>query len=208
MSNKTSKRRSGAGGAVRRLLVSGFVLSSYAAYALHQQFGGGANIATAALPPAPPATASQGDPAATPADQATTTTAPQAAAAPTANQAGQGAAFSQPAQAAAAPLPTSTVASATGTYKDGTYTGMQANAFYGTVQVKVTIKGGKITAVQFLNYPQDRRTSQRINSVATPWLQSEAIQAQSANVDIISGATLTSQAFMQSLQSALDSAQN
>jgi uncharacterized protein with FMN-binding domain len=88
-------------------------------------------------------------------------------------------------------------------YKDGQYTGQVADAFYGAVQVQVDIQGGKIANVQFLQYPNDRRTSVRINSQAVPMLQSEALQAQSAQVDIISGATLTSQAFIESLQSAL-----
>jgi len=92
-------------------------------------------------------------------------------------------------------------------YKDGTYTGQVADAFYGNVQVLVIIQGGKITDVQWLDYPRDRRTSQEINYQATPWLKSEAIQAQSAQVDIISGATLTSEAFIQSLGTALNQAQ-
>jgi uncharacterized protein with FMN-binding domain len=91
-------------------------------------------------------------------------------------------------------------------YKDGVYTGQNANAFFGLVQVKAVIQGGKITDVQFVNYPHDRRTSVFINSQAMPWLTQEAIQAQSAQVDIISGATLTSRAFIQSLQSALNEA--
>jgi uncharacterized protein with FMN-binding domain len=62
--------------------------------------------------------------------------------------------------------------------------------------------------VQFLQYPSDRRTSQRINSIAMPYLRQEAIQAQSAQVDIISGATLTSEGFQASLQSALQAAHN
>ncbi len=103
------------------------------------------------------------------------------------------------------PIPTATTPGQ-GQYKDGTYTGNQANAFYGYVQVSATIQGGRITDVQFLDYPHDRRTSQEINSQATPWLHDEAIQAQSAQVDIISGATLTSEAFVQSLQSALNQA--
>jgi len=70
------------------------------------------------------------------------------------------------------------------------------------------VQGGKLTDVQFLDYPHDRRTSQRINQQADPWLIQEAIQAQSANVDIISGATLTSQAFAQSLYTALNQAAN
>jgi uncharacterized protein with FMN-binding domain len=92
-------------------------------------------------------------------------------------------------------------------YKDGTYTGPEADAYYGNVQVQVTIQSGKIANVNFLDYPQDRRTSARINSIATPYLVTEAIQAQSADVDIISGATLTSEAFVKSLQVALNQAQ-
>lgn len=88
-------------------------------------------------------------------------------------------------------------------YKDGSYTGDVADAFYGNVQVKVVISGGKITDVVFLDHPQDRRTSQMINDQAMPMLTQETISAQSANVDIISGATQTSNAFIQSLQTAL-----
>jgi len=78
--------------------------------------------------------------------------------------------------------------------------------FYGLVQVKAVIQQGKIADVQFLQYPNDRRTSIRINNIAMPYLVTEAIQAQSAQVDIISGATLTSEAFAESLQSALATA--
>lgn len=91
-------------------------------------------------------------------------------------------------------------------YKDGTYTGDVADAFYGYVQVKVTISGGKITDVQFLQYPNDRQTSVYINSQAIPYLKQEAIAAQSANVAGVSGATQTSRAFIESLQSALNKA--
>jgi uncharacterized protein with FMN-binding domain len=93
-----------------------------------------------------------------------------------------------------------------GQYRDGEYTGNVEDAFYGNVQVKVVISGGQISDVQFLDYPQDRNTSVRINSQAMPYLKQEAIQAQSANVDIISGATATSQAFIQSLATALSQA--
>lgn len=92
------------------------------------------------------------------------------------------------------------------TYKDGTYTGSVTDAYYGNVQVQVTISNGKITDVQFLQYPNDNRTSQFVNSQAMPLLRSEALQAQSANVDIVSGASQTSQAFQQSLSSALQQA--
>lgn len=91
-------------------------------------------------------------------------------------------------------------------YKDGTYTGSVADAFYGNVQVQVTVKGGKITTVQFLQYPNTHANSVAINQQAMPYLQQEAIQAQSANVDGVSGATDTSIAFRQSLSAALSQA--
>ncbi len=103
-------------------------------------------------------------------------------------------------------IPTLTLASQAGSYKDGTFTGPVTDAFYGPVQVQVVIQSGKITNVQFLQYPNDRQTSQQINAQAMPWLTQEAIQAQSANINVITGATLTSEAFYQSLQVALQSA--
>jgi uncharacterized protein with FMN-binding domain len=105
-------------------------------------------------------------------------------------------------------IPTVITSSQGAAYKNGTYTGPEVNAYYGLVQVQVAIQNGKIANVQFLDYPHDRQTSQEINSQVMPWLEQEAIQAQSANVDIISGATLTSEAFATSLQSALQSAAN
>lgn len=91
-------------------------------------------------------------------------------------------------------------------YRDGKYTGSVADAFYGNVQVQATITGGKISDVQFLQYPNDRNTSIMINSQAMPYLKEEALQAQSAQVDGVSGATQTSRAFIESLQSALSQA--
>ena len=91
-------------------------------------------------------------------------------------------------------------------YKNGSFTGNVADAFYGNVQVKAIISGGKITDVQFLQYPNDRGTSIEINTQAMPFLKQEAISAQSAQVDGVSGATQTSRAFIESLQSALEQA--
>lgn len=88
-------------------------------------------------------------------------------------------------------------------YKDGQYTGDVVDAYYGNVQVQAIVQGGKISDVMFVDYPHDRSNSVRINTVATPMLKSEAIQVQSAQVDTISGATFTSNAFRQSLASAL-----
>lgn len=90
-----------------------------------------------------------------------------------------------------------------GQYKDGTYTGSSVNVFYGNVQVAVKITGGVIKNVSFLQYPNSHSTSVMINQQAMPYLIQEAIQAQNAHVQIISGATFTSEGFQQSLQSAL-----
>ena len=90
-----------------------------------------------------------------------------------------------------------------GQYKDGSYTGSVADAFYGNVQVRATVSGGKLTDVAFLQYPSEQGHSLEISNYAMPILKSEAITAQSANVDIVSGATQTSEAFQQSLAAAL-----
>lgn len=95
-----------------------------------------------------------------------------------------------------------------GLYADGSYTGSVADAYYGNIQVQAIISGGKITDVIFLQYPSDRSTSRYINGQAMPYLKQEAIAAQSASVDVVSGATDSSLAFQQSLGSALAQAKN
>lgn len=114
-----------------------------------------------------------------------------------------------PAQSQSAPVSTPPPPKKnTGQYADGTYTGLVADAYYGYVQVQVSVSGGKITDVQFLQYPNDRSTSRYINGQAMPYLIAEAIQAQNANVDVVSGATDTSMAFRQSLADALSHAKS
>jgi uncharacterized protein with FMN-binding domain len=98
------------------------------------------------------------------------------------------------------------VAAKTGRYRDGAYVGDVVDAYYGPLQVQANVSGGRIVSVKALQYPADRRTSQRINNQALPALQSEAITAQDAQVDIVSGATLTSEAYIRSLDSALGQA--
>jgi uncharacterized protein with FMN-binding domain len=90
-----------------------------------------------------------------------------------------------------------------GRYKDGTYTGNVADAFYGKVQVAAIVQGGKLVDVQFLQYPNGSGHSSRVSADSLPILRQEAISAQSANVDVVSGATQTSQAFEESLANAL-----
>ncbi|WP_027169484.1 FMN-binding protein [Mesorhizobium sp. WSM3224] len=91
-------------------------------------------------------------------------------------------------------------------YADGVYTGPAADAYYGIIQIQALVQGGRLTALKVLKYPSDRRTSVSINRQALPMLRDEAISAQGADVDIISGATLTSKAFIQSLGGALKKA--
>lgn len=94
-----------------------------------------------------------------------------------------------------------------GSYKDGTYIGKNSDAYYGYIQVKATISSGKLTSVDFLDYPQDRRNSIAINRYAMPLLEEQALQAQSAKLDGVSGATDTSIAFIESLSDALTQAE-
>ena len=77
---------------------------------------------------------------------------------------------------------------------------------YGPVQVEVTLDGSTITAIAAIQLPGGDRRSEQISNRAEPTLQSEALQAQSANIDGVSGATYTSEAYAQSLQAALDNA--
>lgn len=93
-----------------------------------------------------------------------------------------------------------------GQYRDGSYAGSVQDAYYGNIQVQAIISSGKLTDVQFLQYPNDNRTSLSINSQALPILRDEAVQAQSANIDIVSGASESSPAFISSLASALSHA--
>lgn len=88
---------------------------------------------------------------------------------------------------------------------DGTYTGRAYQSPYGAMQVEVTILDGEISDIAWVQLPTDHH-SQRINQQAAPTLVSEALAAQSAQVDSISGASFTSEGFKESLQSALDQA--
>jgi uncharacterized protein with FMN-binding domain len=91
-------------------------------------------------------------------------------------------------------------------YRDGRYTGQDAPNEYGDVQVLVVVSGGRITDVQSLQLPSDRRRSAYISQVAGPLLHDEVLQAQGAQIDVVSGATYTSDSYAQSVQSALDQA--
>lgn len=167
---------------MKKLLLSGGVIGLFLIYGLHQQEEAkGAQV----IPPQPQSNANNTQ--TLPSTQSDTGSSSQSTS--TSRQSQSSGSSNPPAQQ--------------GKYKDGTYTGSVADAFYGNIQVQVTISSGKISDVQFLQYPNDRNTSIMINQQAMPYLKQEAIQSQSANVDIVSGATDSSQAFIQSMQSAL-----
>jgi uncharacterized protein with FMN-binding domain len=89
--------------------------------------------------------------------------------------------------------------------KSETIAGPSVDMNWGPVQVTIVVKGKKLVDVA-ATAPMERARSNYINSQALPWLRQEVLQAQSANVDLIGGATLTSEAYLQSLQAALDQA--
>ncbi|MCC2274333.1 FMN-binding protein [Streptomyces sp. ET3-23] len=114
---------------------------------------------------------------------------------------------SAPPPAVAAHRPgTSPPAHAPGGSRTGTFTGDVIDTDYGPVQVAVTLQQGRLTAVKALQVPSDRGRSQEISSYAVPRLTQEALGAQSAQIDAVSGASYTSEGYTQSLQSALDKA--
>lgn len=94
------------------------------------------------------------------------------------------------------------------TLKDGSYTGDAAQTRYGPVQVRVAVSSGRISAVDVVEYPNDNPRDQQINRSAVPQLVSETLSAQSSSIDMVSGATYTSDGYLQSLQSAIDHARS
>jgi len=111
---------------------------------------------------------------------------------------------------AATKSPTATASSSPTATKSSsgtkTYTGSTASTRWGDVQVTITVTDGKITDVQVPVYPSGNGRDQEINAYALPILTQETLQAQSATIDTVSGATVTSDGYLQSLQAALDAA--
>ncbi len=119
---------------------------------------------------------------------------------------GNGTSTTTTAGSTSAPGSVSTSTSTPTTTSTGTRTALGADVQYryGELELEVTVTGGRITNVQpAVDTAFDPRSSQ-VNSYAEPLLQSQTLQAQSANINGVSGATFTSQAYVQSLQAALD----
>ncbi len=87
-----------------------------------------------------------------------------------------------------------------------TVTGQVAQTTWGPVQVQLEVTGSQVSNVTVLQYPSGNGKDQEINSYALPILTQETINAQGADIDMVSGATITSGGYVQSLQSALDQA--
>lgn len=85
-----------------------------------------------------------------------------------------------------------------------TVTGAEAQTRYGPVQVQITVVNGTVTKATATEYPTDQPRDQQINSYAIPQLEQETVGSSTANIDMVSGATYTSQGYITSLQSALD----
>lgn len=127
---------------------------------------------------------------------------------PTSSASGSGQAAntsgSPPSGSSSSSSPTGTTSSASPAAV--TITGTAADTRYGPVQVQLTVQSKKITNVSVVQYPNSEGRDQEINANALPILIDEALKAQSAKIDMVSGATYTSQGYLTSLQSALDRA--
>ena len=169
-----------------------------------------ATTAPAATPAAVPAAAST--PAATTATTttATTTTKKKAkkkkAATSTTNSAASTTSANATAQSATPTPVATTAAPKAASGASGTFTGAAADTRFGAVQVQITVSNGKITNVTAPQYPTESFRDQQINAQAIPYLIQETLQAQSANIQGVGGASYTSEGFYQSLVSALSKA--
>ncbi|MFF7189800.1 FMN-binding protein [Streptomyces sp. NPDC008222] len=147
--------------------------------------------------PAAPSAAAPTD-AASPAPTDTATAAPTGPASPCTSAPADPASPTAGAPASSAP--------ATGSgLKNGTFKGAPAQNEYGTIQTTVTVSGGRITDVT-ASFPTTPARSAQINSRAVPALRQEALAAQSASIDAVSGASFTTASYKQSLQSAIGAA--
>lgn len=119
--------------------------------------------------------------------------------------AGTGTTTGGPATGTAA-APAAAAPAAAAAAKSGTFTGATAQTRWGPVQVQIVVANGKITSADAVQYPNGNGNDQRINSYAIPVLNGEAVTASSAKIDMVSGATVTSDGYLQSLQTAIDKA--
>ncbi len=181
---------------MRRIVVA--AMSTLAALVLlfsyHTSLGGGTTPVAAAVPvptgPAVPGPTKTPEPSTQPSAQPTT-----------GDDGGGDDSSASPTPPAAAPSTRSSASSAA-----KTYTGDAVDTRWGVVQVQITVQNGKITKADAVQFPQNNGRDVEINSYAVPQLNSEAVAAGNAQIDAVSGATVTSDGYIQSLQSAVDQA--
>lgn len=104
--------------------------------------------------------------------------------------------------AAAVASPTDTAAP----LKDGTWAGPRVKVVHGYLRVDAVVSGGALTEVRIREYPDQDKNSRHLNGIALSYLVKSALSKGSAQVDTVSGATMTSKAFAQSLEAALAAA--
>ncbi|MEC5185539.1 uncharacterized protein with FMN-binding domain [Cryobacterium sp. MP_3.1] len=117
-----------------------------------------------------------------------------------------GAGSTAPGGSASTPAPSAGTTAPSAAGASGTFTGTAAQTRFGDVQVQITVAGGTITDVAALQLTDHDRKSVQISNRAAPMLRQEVLSAQTANVQNVSGATYTSDAYLTSLQSAIDQA--
>jgi uncharacterized protein with FMN-binding domain len=127
---------------------------------------------------------------------------PGSTATPSSADAGTAGSTAAPA-AGATPAPTTSTGN--GSSASATIDGPVVDTRYGPVQVEIVLSGGQLQDVVALQLPTGRHSGQ-ISTAVAPILRQEALQAKSAAIDTVSGATYTSDAYAQSLQAALDQA--
>jgi uncharacterized protein with FMN-binding domain len=132
-----------------------------------------------------------------------TSSASSPAALPTRAPSGSTSSTSSGRSSSSSPSPSSTKSSSSAPTTK-TYTGSVAQTRWGPVQLQLTVRGGTITKVEVLQQPNGNSRDAEINAQALPILIQETLDAQSAKIDMVGGATVTSDGYLQSLQSALD----
>jgi uncharacterized protein with FMN-binding domain len=108
--------------------------------------------------------------------------------------------------ASASSTPTASASTTTAAGGDGTYTGDAVETRWGTVQVEITVENGKITSSDAVQFPSENGKDKQINAYAVPILNAAVVEARGASIDSVSGATVTSDGYVESLQSAIDAA--
>jgi uncharacterized protein with FMN-binding domain len=132
-------------------------------------------------------------------------TAPSSASKPASTTPSAGPSTSSPSAGPSTSSPSASPSSS-GSTTTKTYTGSVAATRWGPVQVQIAVSSGKITDVTVLQQPNGNGKDAEINDYALPILVQDTLQAQSADIDMVSGATVTSDGYLQSLQAALDEA--